>query len=125
MVLPPSAKVLSTKFLYVHGFLCPAHNRYSNRRKSFIHKMLSYNQFAKVESFRLYSIYTQTRRFSFLTDMKSKAYRPVETRHRRVSMLLPGGDSGSTLTVNGKLSPTKAGPKKQPPPVRPRVKVHS
>jgi hypothetical protein len=60
-----------------------------------------------------------------ITDMKSKAYRPVETRHRRVSMLLSGEGGGSTMTVNGKLSPTRTRPKQPPPPVRPRVKAHS
>lgn len=56
--------------------------------------------------------------------MKSKAYRPMETRHRRVSMML-SGEGGPTVAVNGKLSPKKAAPKQPPPPVRPRVKVHS
>ena len=55
-------------------------------------------------------------------DMKSKAYRPAETRHRRKnSMLLSSTDVIAAVAVNGKAQPsrTKAVPK---PPVTPRVK---
>ena len=57
--------------------------------------------------------------FFFLIDMKSNAYRPVETRHRRKSMLLTSGEGSAS---NVRLSPNRT---KCPPPVRPRVKVSS